>query len=123
MVVGEQVLPKPALITAFDLISGAAGLDLNALFQKRGDVVKRQTRFVSMCVTPPSHTSQDERIPIGGLPRSVFRAESRPSHARKNASQVVTDQGNSLLPSGPPRTRFSRASRPRPRRSGSESQQ
>lgn len=45
---GES-LPKPALITAFDLISSADGLDLNALFeQKRGDVVKRQTRFVSM---------------------------------------------------------------------------
>lgn len=46
-----QVLPKPAIITAFDLISGIAGLDLNALFEKtRGDVVHRETRFVSMCV-------------------------------------------------------------------------
>ena len=45
---GGGELPRPAAMTAFDLIGSASGLDLSAMFEKGVAVTSRPTRFASM---------------------------------------------------------------------------
>lgn len=83
-----QALPKPVIITAFDLICGAAGLDLNALFQKRGDVVMRQTRFVSMCAPETNPPARRRGPPAAYRPAARLRL-SDPRHPRTPARVIA----------------------------------